>query len=493
MFGRVAHGIAHGLYRAAHEVVLEVRLYWLRALITFTVGALVLVVIRIPVVEQSFIGQPDREMLDTAFKMRSDVFVGRGDPVLLMDIDNATIREDVEHPVQRDREPSSQASRGLVADLLQYILAAPPERMPKAVMLDVDLAAPQAFDTPGVARLHKVLQAWAASPTAPPLIVSREAFNPEVVGLEGKIPALPASDYDDIVDQAPNIYWGEVRVLANQEGVVNEMMPYQCVQHQGRIEPLFASALLAYAVLQDGKIPKGSKVEEVLKEAGPHCKNDPHHPLLHGEQINYHLTLERSEEERTWPDLRLDWPGFRQCGREGDRAVFRQLPASVIQAAGADASHDILCRRLVVIGGTNDVAADFQQTPLHDMAGAMVLANSVRGLQISHGGLKQAALPLQLGVLLLVSIVITTGFTISRLMRRRYRRHRAGVKHWRQELALLPLNPILLNWTIAFGAHWVGVALLIWSLDLGYWGFLSGPAFGAAMAEAIQDFTDEPD
>ncbi len=490
---RLLHAIVWGILRAAHEVAVEVRLYWVRATITFLVGALVLVLIRIPIVESSFIGEPDREMLETAFKLRGNLFVGSGDPILLMDIDNETIRDDVEHPVQKGREPSSQASRGLVADLLQYILTAPPNQVPKAVMLDVDLAAPTPGDPLGNARLHKVLETWAATPTAPALMISREAFIPEVVGLEGKIPALPTSDYDDVVDRAPNIYWGEVRVLADMHGVVNEMMPYQCVLKDGHIEPLFASAILTYAVLQGGKIPPKSKVRTWLDEAGPHCKNRPDEPLHHGDQINYHLSLERGEETQTWPDLRPDWPGFRTCGRNGDRAVFRQLPASAIQAAGPDASHDVLCRRLVVIGGTNDVAADFQQTPMHDMAGAMVLANSVRGLQLSNGGLKQAALPIQLGVLLVVSIVITTGFTVSRLARRRYRLHRSNAKHWMHKLALLPLNPILLNWTIAFGAHWVGVGLLIWSLDLGYWGFLSGPAFGAAMAEAIQDFTDEPD
>jgi len=490
---RTAHAIAWAILRAAHEIALEVSRYWVRATITFCVGALVLVMIRIPEVEQSFIGEPDREMLDTAFKLRGDVFVGAGDPILLMDIDNATIREDVEHPVLPGREPSSQASRGLVADLLQYILAAPPDRRPQAVMMDVDLAAPAPGDAPGAARLHKALEAWASSPTAPTLIISRESFDPEVVGLEGKIPALPASDYDDVIDQAPNIYYGEVRVLANMEGVVTEMMPYQCVQHHGRVEPLYASALLAYATLQGGKIPPGSPAQHWLEEAGPHCKTHPDEPHKHGELINFHLTLERHGEEQAWPDLRPDWPGFKTCGANGDRSVFRQLSASAIQSAGPDASHDILCRRLVIIGGTNDVAADFQQTPVHDMAGAMVLANSVRGLQLSKGGLRQAALPIQMAVLLVISIVITTGFTISRLARRRYRRHRTNAKHWRHKLALLPLNPILLNWTIAFGAHWVGVGLLIMSLDLGYWGFLSGPAFGAAMVEAIQDFTDEPD
>lgn len=473
------------------EVGAEYRHHWSRALITFLVGAVVLTLIRFPQIEQSFLGEPDREMREAAFKLRADVFVGKGDPVLLIDIDNASLTEDARAPITPGVEPPAHASRGLIADVLAYILAAPPDRVPKAVMLDVDIAAPAPGDEEGVRHLHDVLTAWAASPTAPNLMISREAFEPGLVGLPGDVLALPVSEFDDVIDQAPNIFWGEVRVLADKDDVVKEMLPYQCVIKNGRVEPLFASAILTYATLQKGKIPPGSQVKQWLEQAGPHCKNTPAKRLHHGGRINFHLSLERHGGVPSWPDVYPEWPGFKQCGVNADHSVFRQISAVAVQAAGADASHDLLCQRLVVVGGTNDIAADFQQTPLDDMAGAMVLTNSVRGLQISDGGVKEAPFPFQLGVLGGISILISTGFTISRIARRRYRRHSADARSWRRRLVLLPLNPILLNWGIAFVAHWIGVGLLIWALELGYWGFLSGPAFGAAMAEAIQDFADE--
>jgi CHASE2 domain-containing sensor protein len=479
-----------GSFRA-RDVFAEMGRHWSRALITFLVGAIVLTAIRYPQVEQSFLGEPDRDMRSSAFKLRTDVFVGKGDPVLLIDIDNDALLEDQRRPITPGRELPASASRGMIADLLEYVLAAPPDRTPKAVMLDVDIAAPAAGDEAGVRHLHDVIERWAKDPNAPNLMISREAFPPKLVGLPGDVLALPESDFDDVIDVAPNIFWGEVRVLADKEDVVKEMLPYQCVIKRGRIEPLYASAILTYATLEHGKIPAGSPVKQWLQEAGPHCQKEPAKQLDHGGRINFHLSLERNGGTPNWPDLHPDWPGFRQCGPTPDHAVFRQIPAAAVQAAGADASHDLLCQRLVVIGGTNDIASDFQQTPLDSMAGAMILTNSVRGLQISKGGVRQAPLPIQLAVLGVISILITTGFTISRLARRRYLRHRAGATHWRRRLALLPLNPIVLNWSIAFLAHWIGVGLLIWSLELGYWGFLSGPAFGAAMAEAIQDFTDE--
>ena len=203
------------------------------------------------------------------------------------------------------------------------------------------------------------------------------------------------------------------------------------------------------------------------------------------------MSLSHQMDSRAWPSLAPDWPGYKDCGRDGDNTVFRRLSASDVIAAGADASHDLLCRRLAVIGGTNQVADDFQQTPLHQMSGSMILINAIRGLQISDGGLHQASIGIQLAVLFVISVTITMGFSFSRRARHRYHRYKSSASHWVHRLALLPLNPVVLNWIVAFAAHWVGVALLLVSLNFGYWGFLSAPAFGSAAAEAIQDFTDE--
>ena len=121
----------------------------------------------------------------------------------------------------------------------------------------------------------------------------------------------------------------------------------------------------------------------------------------------------------------------------------------------------------------------------------MVLANSMRGLQISHGGLREISLPLQLLALAVVSVAITTGFTLSKRARQNYRRRRGTAAGIVREIVLLPLNPVVLNLVVALVAHWVGVGLMLVSLHLGYWGFLSGPAVGSALAETVQDFTDE--
>jgi hypothetical protein len=228
-----------------------------------------------------------------------------------------------------------------------------------------------------------------------------------------------------------------------------------------------------------------------MEGASAYCRAHPDKQIQHGEAIDFHLSLPRDEAGQVWPSLPKDWPGYRVCGRDTDPAVFRHLSAGDIQRAGPGASHDILCQRLVVIGGTNWVANDFLQSPLHEMPGALVLANSTRGLQISNGGLKEIPLLFQLMTLAVISVTITIAFTLSKRARRTYREHRRAGSGWMRELVLLPLNPVVLNIAVAFIAHWLGVGLMLVALHVGYFGFLSGPAVGSALAETIQDFTDE--
>ena len=482
---------SRGLAKAARDTVLEIASYWRRALLTFLAGFAILLLLRNPLVEQSAVGQLDRSMRTTAFNLRADVFVGKGDPVLLMDIDDATIATYQAQALVPGREPSASASRRLIADLLRYILAAPPRQGPKAVILDVDLAAPTSAEPEGVAQLHQVLADWAADPSAPTLIISRESFSSDLLGAAGEIPGLPTSDYDDVVDTAPNIFWGEAKVLTDLSGSAVEVLPYECVRDRGRVEPLYSAALLSYATMVNGRIAASAPVRKWMNGAAAHCRSHPERTILHGERINYHLSLSRNDDHHVWPALDKTWSGYRTCGRATDPSVFRRLSAGVIQQAGAEASTDILCRRLVVIGGTNSVANDFLQTPLGQMPGSMILANSARGLQISNGGLRQVPLALQMLTLALVSLGITTSFTLSRRAREFYRARRGARTGWMQDLLLLPLNPVVLNFGLALFAHVMGIGLMLLALHLGHWGFLSGPAFGAALAETIQDFTNE--
>jgi hypothetical protein len=127
------------------------------------------------------------------------------------------------------------------------------------------------------------------------------------------------------------------------------------------------------------------------------------------------------------------------------------------------------------------------------MPGPVILANSVRGLQLNGGGMRKLSLPLQIAVLIPVSLLISAGFAVTRRARREYKRYlrrNPGGNFW-VRMRALPFNPVVMNWVLAAGAHYIGVGLLLWSLGWGYWGFLSAPAFASAVAETAQEFADD--
>jgi CHASE2 domain-containing sensor protein len=440
------------------------------------------------------LGQPDRQMMQSAFQMRADLITG-GDPAMLIDLDDATIAQASPGAATGGRPgaPLATAPRGVVADTLEYIRAAPAGKGAKAVIVDVDLATPTPGDEAGSAKLRKVLSDWTRTPSAPPLILARQAYPNSVFGGDGSAIVLPRTDYDDIVTPAPNIFWSEVKMMADENGVVREFLPYECVSSPGGSAVLYSAVVLAYGFLRQGDIPKHSPVSRWIERAKTDCAKAQSDPRQHGELIDYHLSLGRGENARVWPDLPNSWSGFAACGPGADRAVFRRLSAGDVAAAGPDASHDLLCGRLVVIGGTNIAAADFEQTPLNEMAGPMIIANAVRGLEISNGGLKRVPWPVQLITLFVVSTAITYGFIVTGRIR----------EHWLEliaqhrgqsvlaKLRLLPFNPVILNWVFAFAAHWTGIGLLLISLEHGYWGYLSAPAFASAAVGAMQEVADE--
>ena len=452
-----------------------------------------LLLIQFPAVEQSFLGAPDRQMMETAFKYRADITGGTADPVLFLDFDDRTMsKRDGAAPFA---PPLATVPRGLIAALLDFIRGAPPSRGPPAVILDVDVAQPASDGDVGVEKLRAALSSWASSKTAPPLILVREAYPASSFGLDEPGEVLPDSPYDQIVRPATNIFWSEATVLSDMNGVIREFSPFECVNSSAGVTPLYSAALLAYQFSEtDRTALDRAPARRWMAVAASRCQNPARPQLRHGERIDYHLSMDQNFEGRVWPPLSPHWPGFATCPNADPRVLRRISAIDVVDAmaSGQGASPALLCRHTVIIGGTNASASDFVQTPLNEMNGSAVLANAVRGLQLTHGGLTLIPLPAQILLLLVVSLAISASAAATSRARKRYLRLRSNAQKERlsHRLIILPLNPVLLNGFIALGAHYAGVALLFFSLDLGLWGFLSAPAFAAAITETIQEFTD---
>jgi len=469
-----------------------VRMRLRRFAVTIGAGILVLLAMQHPMVEASMLGDPDRAMVNMAFKLRADLFSGDGDPVLFIDFDDRTTSQ-ASDSSGWPRAPEARTNRLLLSQILEFIRTAPPQVQAGAVMLDVDLATHTPDDPGELAAIRNELIAWSNTPGAPLLVMARQSFPAKALNQPGNALVLPATDYDDIVAGARNIFYGSVKMLADKDGIVGDFAPYECVRTPNGVEPLYSAVLLLYGAMEKGDIPKNAPVRTYMEEAAEECAKLGDKPFKHtNEQINYHISMGIDHEAMVWPDLEPSWNGDGRCVG-GDRAIFRRLSAADVAAAVDGGARDILCGRLVIIGGTNMTQADFLQTPLDEMAGPAIIANAVRGLQLNGGGMRKLSLPLQILVLIPVAAGISAGFAFTRQTRREYKRwlRRNPEGNFWLRLRALPFNPVVLNWTLALVAHYVGVALLLWSLGWGLWGFLSAPAFASAVAETAQEFADD--
>jgi hypothetical protein len=306
---------------------------------------------------------------------------------------------------------------------------------------------------------------------------------------------LPASPYDATVQAAPNIYWATPRVLGDQFGVIREFAPYDCVLTPTGMKPLFSAALIAYQFIErDPKVLDQAAAKHWMTDGAAQCQNQTAPQLRHGERIDYHFSLDLGFATRTWPNLDKGWPGAKLC-TDSDSAVVMRLSAIDIDSAfkaGGDVSHGILCQHVVIIGGTNTSGGDFVQTPLNEMNGSAVLANAVRGLQLTHGGMRPIPLIIQILIVAAASLAMSMTALASNRARTRTRLlRRSRDKHkLRHRLEIIFLNPVILNGIIALTAHGVGIVLLLVSLNFGLWGFVSAPVFAAAITETVQEFAD---
>lgn len=469
-----------------------IRMRLRRIAVTIGAGIITLLAMQLPIVEQTLLGDPDRAMVNTAFKLRADLFSGDGDPVLFIDFDDRSTAMGAPEGAF-PRAPRGTTDRAMLRQILEFIRTAPPESQAGAVMMDVDLATSEPEDPTTVEMMRSEFDAWSKTPTAPLLVMARQAFPSQALDLPGNRLIVPVTEYDDIVANAPNIFYGSVKVLADQTAMVGDFVPFECVQTPSGPDVLYSAILLLYGAMEKGKIPKDAPVRKWLESAPEVCAAAKGDAVVHErEQINFHMSMRMNEENRVWPDLTPTWNGDGRCNG-GDRAIFRHLSAADVAAAGLEGSRDILCGRLVIIGGSNLSQGDWQQTPLDEMPGPVILANSVRGLQLNGGGMRKLPVPWQIVVLIPISLLISAGFALTRQARREYkrylRRHPEG-NFW-VRMRALPFNPVVMNWVLAAGAHYVGVALLLWSLGWGYWGFLSAPAFASAVAETAQEFADD--
>jgi len=277
---------------------------------------------------------------------------------MMIDVDDQTISS-LGKTTGPPRAPLATAPRGVCRrhpGLHPH--GAPGKRAPRAVIVDVDFATP----TPGDEAGGRQAAQGAGRLGADALGAASDAGAPGVPGLRPGGGTAPRSSCRPpiltmSVVPAPNIFWSQVKMMADQDGVVREFLPYECGAQPGVVRRCSIRRCFWPTVfLQNGgDSPRLTGQGPGWTRPKTDCTKAQAEPVSHGEVDQ--LSSVAGQGARTpgfWPDVPADWKGFAVCGPGGGfgrcSAGFRP-PMSPPQAP--DASHDLLCGRLVIVGGTN--------------------------------------------------------------------------------------------------------------------------------------------
>lgn len=480
-------------------------------------GLLAFAILQIPNAERSILGEPDREMLETAFKLREGIVRGKADPVVWLDLDFETLdgslaRQDGSRfleagPIDRPLAagPAPAVPRQTLADLLNWTRRSSSSGAgPTAVLLDVDLA--WGGDAAGQAALAQALEAWAGDPKAPLLMLAREALDTP----DGTI--LPPTPFDRLEADSPSLMFVGVGYLADGDGLVRELTTGQCVTRPG--DPVSAvplpHAIVAATAAQraarerigDTPLERAAWVEHDVRlrmtALLPPCTPGTPGPALSGGLVNWHLGFQRPNKPKAAP-VHPSWPHRATCGLSHPPLALARVAAGDALAAPEAAQSGLLCRALVIIGADNALLSDRSSTPYGSLPGPVVLANGMRGWfdtgPIERGGWQVGRLALQLALLAATVAAVAWAFdAVSDWRRGRISapRSRLGsVAGLSVGAGLLITHPLVFKFVLAVVTFGVGAAVTAVGLDHGFWGVLSAPAYCAALTEAWQQINQD--
>ena len=450
-------------------------------------------------IERSFLGAPDREMLQAAFKLRDGVARGSGDPVLWLDLDYDTLLAYAQaqgrpSPVSMagNSGPSGMIPRKILASALTYA------RKPGAtlVLLDVDVSwgAP---DPIGEALLEAELKAWSADPNAPLLVLARE-----IIALPSG-PTLTATRFDAIVSSSPNIAFGGVAMLSGGGGV-REFVANQCYLSPHNTPMILPSAVAfadaaqaAYRTAPALPLQSGAAAIKLMvmrataADATKFCAPEVKMTNQNG-MVSWHIGYAYPSTIRA-AAVSATWPHKSACDLSAPPQSATRISVADILLDPQNASAAPLCRRLVIIGGDNAITKDRTSSLIGMLPGPIILANAMRG-HFDTGPIVRgnwSALRLGFQLFLLTVTVIGIVWVFEGIAKLRLRLLTATVTRPGGKLLLFLTHPLCFKFVVAFVTFAFGVLVTALSLELGFWGLLSAPAYFATLFEAWKQINAE--
>ena len=450
-------------------------------------------------IERSFLGAPDREMLQTAFKLRDGVARGSGDPVLWLDIDYEALKDvallqGANSPLVGNKltGPMASVPRQAIASALSYA------RHPSAtmVLLDVDIAWGTA-DEASESKLEAQLKAWAGDPQAPLLVLARE-----VLDIQGT-PTLMATRFDAIVNNSPNIVFAGVNMLSGAGGI-REFVADQCLGSNGLSASHLPSAVTyamaaqtAYRGTQSSvlssrartiKAQVSGQTASILADCEAQRQGKTKLWLQQG-LVSWHIGYNYPRTLKAAP-VSKNWPHNNICQLSGPPLSAGRISVSDVMSAPKEASTAPLCRRLIIIGADNVITQDRAATPIGMLPGPIILANAMRGhfdtgpIMRQSWEVERSILQIVLLVVTVIGVVASFGW-VSKVRLCLKQELNTPPTRWRiaNQVGLFFTHPLCFKFVVAFTTFWFGALVTAFSLELGFWGLLSAPAYLATLFE----------
>lgn len=468
--------------------------------------------LQFPLVQDSFVGDPDKAGLQQTLKLQRNIVGGDAAPVVYIDFGDA---DWLPAAAREPRLATVVAPEGAVADPSAPVVATPiptqnvPLYVPRqaladildflstsgavAVFVDVDTSYapnPQADRT-----YADAIDRWREKPDAPLLALARTNWVAPSIFDRNQLPE-PAPD-DRIVE-------GTVVLRSDSEQVVDNVSYWSCEGPEDMKEPRASVVLyLAAAARYDDGLRGKQAVADTLTRG--RCSGAPRSVNLAAPggsmtflrqegPIHYHMEVVRTDGKGPWfvpssPSVAMREPVAARCGQTQAKVATLVNAADILAGLEAkDISAGFLCGAMVVVGASAELVRDVHPTPYGDMPGAFVLANAARGLDLS-GPLRRFPYWIGLGMVVGISILVFLVHDFvhkwsNRVLSRKPRKLGAKAAHWLIDKATHPLTFSFLITSLLF---LVGLALTFFMIRDGYWGVFAASATAASLSNAFDD------
>lgn len=460
-------------------------------------------IMQAPVVQQSWMGAPDKEGLETVFQLQQNQIGGQAAPLLFVDFATEDWKEAAARrpPPEPGAEPTAAGptplylpryALGQTLDFLRTTRA-------NAVFVDVDTSAgPSAQDDRYFA---EAIDRWRATPGAPLLILARTDWTtPSIFERTGIAPLRPS---DHVVE-------AQVRISSSDNEV--DSVEYWSCEGTGAARAPRANAsvyLAAAARFGDGAkgkaaVQKGLDGIRCSGKPGDLVIATPGRPMefgAHTGPIYYHLAMEDRPSPTgdgvlwssgNWKTERLRPDLARRCGQDSAPVAMRVRVMDLLTAADApNVSTEAYCGRTIVVGASANIARDVFPTVLGDLPGAFILGNAARGLDLV-GPLRRFPYLIGLGYVLGITVAVFFAYRVtSELARRLLRQKTKGVGGKLFKFVVDNVtHPLSLSLLLGNVLSLVGLIITYFTIKAGLWGVFAASSLAASFSNAFDDVSD---